>query len=335
MSLRARLVVFGVICLLVVGGVTTYVLASRADQAQARRDAPRVDQVASGVVADGPRIVFRHTGVDADYGKVAMVALDDPGGPRAFLDAECERVYATSDTRLCLAVKTGVLTTQRATVSGPDGDQEVPLAGVPSRARLSPDGSLSATTSFVAGDSYTSAGFSTRTVVTRLRDGTDLDLERFQLVHRGERIKPPDRNYWGVTFADDDDHFYATVAWRKHTWLVRGSLASRTLTTVREDAECPSLSPDGKTVVYKKQGDRAPGQWQLTALDLATGTETPLAEHRSVDDQVEWLDDDHIVYGLAREGDDAATTDVYVVPVDGSGAAEVLVPQAWSPAVIR
>ena len=50
---------------------------------------------------------------------------------------------------------------------------------------------------------------------------------------------------------------------------------------------------------------------------------------------MEWLDDDHIVYGLAREGDDAATTDVYVVPVDGSGAAEVLVPQAWSPAVIR
>lgn len=31
-------------------------------------------------------------------------------------------------------------------------------------------------------------------------------------------------------------------------------------------------------------------------LDLATMQETPLAEKQSVDDEVEWLDNEHILY---------------------------------------
>ena len=75
---------------------------------------------------------------------------------------------------------------------------------------------------------------------------------------------------------------------------------------MRTDAECPSLSPDGTRVAYKKRGDRATGEWRLAVLDLATGKETLLAERRSVDDQVEWLDDDRILYGLPGRGSDAA-----------------------------
>jgi hypothetical protein len=52
-----------------------------------------------------------------------------------------------------------------------------------------------------------------------------------------------------------------------------------------------------------------------------------------VDDQVEWLDDDRVVYGLPR--DESALTDVWVVPADGGGRPSVLVPRAWSPAVVR
>jgi hypothetical protein len=60
-----------------------------------------------------------------------------------------------------------------------------------------------------------------------------------------------------------------------------------------------------------------------------------LAEPHSVDDQVEWLDDQHILYGLPGEGSRAAETNVWVVPADGSGAARLLIEKAWSPAVVR
>ena len=40
----------------------------------------------------------------------------------------------------------------------------VSLPGLPSRTRLSPDGTLAASTVFVNGDSYITTGFSTRTV---------------------------------------------------------------------------------------------------------------------------------------------------------------------------
>jgi hypothetical protein len=62
-----------------------------------------------------------------------------------------------------------------------------------------------------------------------------------------------------------------------------------------------------------------------------------LTEGRSVDDQVDWLDDGRVVYGLPRasSGGAAATSDVWVVPADGTGSPQVLVHDAWSPAVVR
>ena len=46
-------------------------------------------------------------------------------------------------------------------------------------------------------------------------------------------------------------------------------------------------------------------------LDLATGERTVLAgETHNVDDQIEWLDDDTILYGLPRD-DEPGVTDVW------------------------
>ena len=62
-------------------------------------------------------------------------------------------------------------------------------------------------------------------------------------------------------------------------------------------------------------------------LDLASGRETPLAEPRSIDDQLEWLDDAHVLYGVDN------TT--FVLPADGSGTPAVFLANADSPAVVR
>ena len=119
------------------------------------------------------------------------------------------------------------------------------------------------------------------------------------------------------------------------TWLVRGSLSARRLTALREDAECPSLSPDRTRIAFKKHGTLAPGHWRLAVYDLATGTETVLAETRSVDDQVEWLDDSRVIYGLPRSVAGTASSDLWAVPADGSGNPQLMVHDAWSPAVVR
>jgi hypothetical protein len=97
--------------------------------------------------------------------------------------------------------------------------------------------------------------------------------------------------------------------------------------TLRENVECPSLSPDGTRIAYKRRVDDGSVIWRLHVLDLRTMQDAPLTEARMVDDQAEWLDDDTILYGL--EGD------VWAVQADGAGAPRRLLQNALSPAVIH
>ena len=342
MSMRARLLALAVVCVLAVGGAVGYLLNLHGANARQVANAPKVaiaDPAALAQIAAGPHIVFRSTALGTDYGKLAMVALADPGGPRVLTGTSCDRVYAAASRILCLSSEQGVLTTYQAQVLGTDlrAEQNLPLAGIPSRARLSVDGTLAATTSFTAGDSYAGTSFSTRTVISTLTGGsrTGANLEDYTLIHDGASIKPTDRNFWGVTFAKDDNTFYATVAWGGHTYLVRGDRRTRIVTTIHSDAECPSLSPDGSTIVYKKRNSQPPGHWRLASYRIATGTETLLGETRNVDDQVDWLDNNTVIYGIPRSGSQAAIDDIYAVPADGSGSPRLLIAQAWSPAVVH
>jgi hypothetical protein len=334
--LRTRLVAFAVITVLVLAGAVAYLLREHAAQQRAIKKAPTVATIALADVDTKPRIVFRSES-RAHYGVLAMVPLADPAGPRALTSKACTRVYSARSALLCVSLDRVVLTYQ-AQILTPDLRRErgLPLAGIPSRARLSPDGSFAATTTFTRADSYGSTDFSTRTVISATSGPKSrVDLEDYTLIHRGKKISPADRNYWGVTFARDDKHFYATVAFGGHTWLVRGDLQARTVTTMHADAECPSLSPDGTHVVYKKRLGLARGHWRLVALDLATGVETRLAETRSVDDQVEWLDGNHVLYAVLGSGGDKYINDIYSVPADGTGRPKLLIAQASSPAVVR
>ncbi len=338
MTSRTRMAIFAAVAVLVVLGAAGYVVRQAAHQRAAQRAATPVatnDDLAA--VTAVPHLAFRSTALGDTYGRVALAPLSDPDGPRTFTSAACERVYVRADGAICLSAHRGLVTTYQSQLLGPDWDvrRELPLTGLPSRARLSADGSFVATTTFVYGDSYAMPGqFSTRTLVSRAAGGPSEDLEQFRLMVDGKQVNAADRNVWGVTFADGDA-FYATAASGGTTWLVRGSLRERTLTALREDVECPSLSPDGTRIAFKKHGDLPAGQWRLAVLDLATMRETVLAEQRNVDDQAEWLDDSHVVYGLPRTGGAAATSDIWVVDADGGGTPRVLVHDAWSPSVSR
>jgi hypothetical protein len=218
--------------------------------------------------------------------------------------------------------------------------REIDISGVPSRVRISPDGRYGAMTVFVSGHSYLDVGMSTRTGIVDMSTGeyTIENLEEIEAYRNGERFQAIDFNFWGVTFARDSNVFYATLQSAGTTYLIKGDIAARRAEVLKENVECPSLSPDGSRLVFKKRerhGLVGVG-WRLHVLDLATMTERPLNEERSVDDQVEWLDNERILYLLPDDVPPTTTrTDLWTVAVDGGEAPSLYWEGASSPAVVR
>ncbi|MEV6932383.1 hypothetical protein AB0M46_48920 [Dactylosporangium sp. NPDC051485] len=286
-------------------------------------------------IAPGPKLLVRST-ADGSMGHLAVVDAGAPRQGRKVSAVTCNRVYAAAGTAICLRPD-GPLASYQIAVLGRHLEQRdaYPMVGVPNRARVSADGRLVAWTAFVTGDSYNNGQFSTRVGVldTSTGDMVAETLEDFALTRDGKAYQAADINYWGVTIAPDDRTFYATMASAGHRYLVQGDFQARTMKTLAQNVECPSLSPDGTRIAFKQAvgGDPAKG-WRPAVLDLATLHPTVLAETRSVDDQIAWLDDHTVMYGLHRDADHA---DVWSVPADGTGAAAILVPDAESPAYLR
>ena len=322
-------------------GATAVVAVTAWNDYQSRISAPSsVDTDAQRDWTQGDRIVFRNTASGAGYGLVASVPLDDPAGTRALSDVACDRVDATATLFSCLQIVRGITPTYVASVYD-DSSTEVaqwPLPGIPSRTRISSDGAMIATTAFVTGHSYAFVGFSTSTQIYT-PDGTDLgNLEDWTLLIDGTPSAPLDRNFWGITFVRDTTSFYATVGMTTigTTYLVKGDLATRTLTTLAQNVECPSLAPDGTRIAFKRvtAGAGPTAHWTPAIFDIATGDVRLLPESRSIDDQIEWLDDDTILYGVPRT-DTPGDTDVWSVPADGLASPQVFIEHAWSPSVVH
>jgi hypothetical protein len=292
-----------------------------------------------------PFVLFRSTALGESYGRVSLAYLDALTAPRHVTPLRCDRVHFAAGRGLCLEAKRGVLTTFRAHIFDRDFRilHTIPLSGIPSRARLSPDGRRAAMTVFVTGHSYASSNFSTRTSVVDATSGQVLveDLENFVVLREDVPFASADFNFWGVTFARDSNRFYATLGTGGRFYLIEGDLAARRARVIHEGVECPSLSPDNTRVAFKRRTgtDDRFGRfaWRLHVLDLATLAETPLLnETSSVDDQVEWLDDGHIVYALPDDPVRAtAATNSWTLAGDGSEGPRLLLPLAFSPAVVR
>lgn len=333
----SREAVFGIVCGVLVVVTLAYVGFA------ALHPAATPSNVAATSVTDPelaallrqPHLVFlQPSGADPSQDVVSVAPLAQGTTERFATDLRCQRVYFAGGAGICVGrdmIGSNFFFDDRF-----QAGRTFAQPGLTSRARVSRDGKYASSTVFVTGHSYNTPGFSTNTLITNVATGASVDLERFTVTKDGQRISSPDFNFWGVTFAADSNTFYATLGTNGHTYLIEGDVAARTARVVTDGVECPSLSPDGTRIAYKHAVPGGQREWRIHVLDLRTMTDTALAETRSVDDQVEWLDDSHVAYGLQDEGP-PPTLDVnlWTVPADGSGAPSIFLKHASSPAVVR
>jgi dipeptidyl aminopeptidase/acylaminoacyl peptidase len=294
-------------------------------------------------IAGRPYVLVRHAAPGPDHGRLALAFIAAADAPRRVAPLACERVHYAAGAGICLAAHRGAATTYEALLF--DDDLRVrarlPLAGPPSRARVSPDGRLAAFTTFVVGHAYGTPGFSTRTAIVDARTGAAVvaDLERWPVVRDGEPFRAADFNFWGVTFDRDGDRFLATLGSGGTSYLVEGRLSRRALRVLARGVECPSLSPDGRRVAFKQRDARAPAgrlAWRLAVMTLASGEVRVLpGEARSVDDQPEWNGDRELLYAMPDDDPRRpGAVDVWAVAVDGDAPARRMLAFAASPAVV-
>ena len=251
-----------------------------------------------------PHVVFLNSQAGA-FGRISLASLGESPTPIVLESLECERAYFGKTAGLCLALNHDSVQ-PRAFAYLLDASfkplGQIPLAGLPIRARVSADQRYAAATVFVTGESY-GGDFTTRTTIIDVAARTAVaDLEQFTVERDGKRFSNVDFNFWGVTFFRDSNIFYATLGTGGTRLLVRGDIAARRMEVVDTDVECPSLSRDERHLVFKRQQPGGRG-WQFWAMDVQSRERWPITEDgQNVDDQVEWLDDDTVIYGVVGSG---------------------------------
>jgi hypothetical protein len=276
-----------------------------------------------------------------EFGRVVVADLRAPNDRRVLTPLVCDRVDFGVDRGICLKDTRGPAgPATTATIVDRDFHTIglVQLPGVPIRARLSPDERLAAATVFVTGERY-DADFTTRTTLIDTHTGAAVsDLEQFATTRDGRRYSRVDFNFWGVTFARDSRRFFATLGFTGTRLLVAGDDDGRTLRVMRDDVECPSLSPDERHIAFKS---RAPGQqgWRLHVMNVDGSGEWAIdGETRSIDDQVEWLDPGHVLYQfVAERGLPEQAMNVWQSPASPGDVTppSIFIHGANSPAVVR
>lgn len=333
---------FTAICVIAAAGYVVW-RVSQSEQAPSPAQAEIVDPTTLATIAAlqaSPHLYFASTRAGHFMNaSVASIAEPDRG---LITGVNCERIHFGREHGLCLSENRSQLTP--VTVAQIidrrfHAVHTISLGGLPIRARVSADDRYAVATVFVTGENYVS-DFTTRTTLIDIASGRSLgDLEQFVTERDGQVFREVDFNFWGVTFFDDSNRFFATLGTGGRRFLVEGDIARRRLRVVRDDVECPSLSPDQKRLVFKSRTRGTPA-WRLHALDLATMAEWPVsAANLSVDDQAEWLDNEHVLYGVHDDiGLPEQALNIWISPVSKPGAApesRIFLRSASSPAVGR
>lgn len=327
-----RIAIFGFVCAAAVAAVAWSLTRARQQEAATAGTSGGPATAAPTLTSPpaSPFVLVRHLAPGSGWSRLALAPLAAPDGPRFITPLSCVRGYMAGERGLCLASNGAdgrAIVFDTATFAP---RHTLVLTGPPSRARVSRDGRLGAVTVFESGHSYAEEGFSTRTTILDLETGTPFpDLESFAIRQGDARVRRIDINFWGVTFIPGTRRFYATLAYGGTPYLAEGDLDAREVRVLAPHVECPSLSPDGTRLAFK----RADGlRWRLWVRDIASGSEHVIGgETRSIDDQVEWLDDARVLYQFpSDEGNN-----LYVVHTDDGTPARRFMSEAWSPAVVR
>lgn len=294
--------------------------------------------IEAGLTAQPGEVLVVNRVPGDDYGRLAIRHAD---GTRTLLDRECMRVHINADHGVCLSRDSGIVpqfTTTFFESINPNVEIKSYPSALPSRARISPEGRFSAVTAFVTGGSYADIGGEASTLVTIDEiESTALlrGARQFDVISDEPRFNNLDPQFWGISFVDENE-VYITGFYGEEPEIMHGYLEDMTLEPTGWVGSCPSVSPDGKTLVFKEMLPN--GDFELVAVDVETQTKWKLGETRSVDDQVEWLDNDTILYALHPEGGDTALQpefDIWMIDIAEGSEPELFLPNADSPAVAR
>lgn len=284
-------------------------------------------------------LLVRVANSSSEAGRIDIVSAVD-GKRLESLSLHCDRVYAGAATIACLRTVAGQgLKLDLADRQGKTHTTlNFPNVLLASRVRVSRDGAMAAFTGFSAGHSYVGTDFSTRTyLIDVVRKRLLADVSTFKVIESAElKLAAKRINVWGVSFDPMlANRFVATVGAGGQVFLAEGNIQNKTLTLLRADMECPSFSPDGKRVAFKRRNPA--GGWFPAVYEFASRREWVMQEVRSIDDQIEWLNNETIAYELVQAATATAKTpnetDVMVRKADGRGVSTVLLSNAGSPSV--